>query len=191
MQVVRDGVVTGLGANGLGDLAVHEPGECGCLDPYRLRAERGGDARRAGEQIVADEDRDRVGPSGVDRRRAPPHLGLVHHVVVVEGRQMGELHDDRRRDDRGRRTGDELQLRRLDPNQSGRIDHTGQGRDRPSHRIGRAGGRTLRSRAELRAQRHQHGSESLASGFHAVQRRLGDQGVVARNDRAQRRLDLG
>ena len=37
MQVVLDWIVTGLGTDGLGDLAVHQPGKRLGLDPDRLR----------------------------------------------------------------------------------------------------------------------------------------------------------
>jgi hypothetical protein len=95
VQVVRDRIGRP-GADGLGDLPVDQPGEGTGLDAYRVDAELGGDVRRAGEEEIPDQDRDRVAPAGVGARRAPPDLGLVHHVVVVERRQVGQL-DDRRR----------------------------------------------------------------------------------------------
>ena len=75
----------------LGDLTAHQPGERARLDPHRLRAEVGGDVGGPGEQVVAGEDRDRVAPAGVGRRGTAADRGLVHHVVVVERGQVGQL----------------------------------------------------------------------------------------------------
>jgi hypothetical protein len=57
-------------------------------------AERGGERRGLGEQVVAGEDRDDVRPARVHAGHAPPGLGLVDHVVVVERSEVDEL--DRR-----------------------------------------------------------------------------------------------
>ena len=61
---------------------------------------------RAGEQVVAGEDRDDVAPAGVDARDAAPGLGLVDHVVVVERAEVHELDRDRSGDRRRRRRAD-------------------------------------------------------------------------------------
>ena len=72
VQVVLDRVAAAR-PDRLGDLAVHQPGERPRLQPHRLGPERSGDVRRPREQIVADQDRDRVGPAGVRAGRAAPH----------------------------------------------------------------------------------------------------------------------
>ena len=50
-------------------------------------------SRGAAEQEVAGEDRDVVVPAGVGGVGAAAQGGLVHHVVVVERGDVGELHD--------------------------------------------------------------------------------------------------
>ena len=67
--------------------------------------EVGQDLRGPGEQEVAGQDRDRCCPSGRSRSARPRRtIRLVHHVVVVERRQVGQL-DDRGRRDHPRRRG--------------------------------------------------------------------------------------
>ena len=56
---------------------------------------RGQDLRGPGEQEVAGQDRDGVGPPGVGALVTAADDRLIHHVVVVQGGQMGQL-------DRGR-----------------------------------------------------------------------------------------
>ena len=68
------------------------------LDAYGVGPELGGQLRGLREQEVAGEDRDVVVPAGVGRRGAAAQLGLVHHVVVVERRQVGQLDHARRGD---------------------------------------------------------------------------------------------
>ena len=75
------------------------------LDAYGLGPEVGQDVRGAGEQEVTGEDGDRVAPAGVGAGHAAPHLGLVHHVVVVQRRQVGQLDHHRRRARHPARTG--------------------------------------------------------------------------------------
>ncbi len=60
------------------------------------------------KQQVAGDDRDRVAPHRLRARHAPPHLRLVHHVVVVQRREVGDLDRLRRLDDRGVVAGTEL-----------------------------------------------------------------------------------
>ena len=57
-------------------------------------AERCGERRGAGEQVVAGEDRHDVGPAGVDARHAAARLGLVDDVVVVQRAEVDELARD-------------------------------------------------------------------------------------------------
>ena len=98
-QVVRERILARRGTQGLGDLSAHQPGERVRLDPDRLIAEVGEDLRRTGEQEVAGEDGDRVGPPGVRARVAAADRRLVHHVVVVQRGQVGQFDRHRRGDD--------------------------------------------------------------------------------------------
>ena len=84
------------GAAGLTHLARHQLGERLGDDPYRVRAEPGDEPRGRREQIVARQDRDVVAPPGVRAGCTAPHLGLVHHVVVVQRRQVHQLDDGAR-----------------------------------------------------------------------------------------------
>ena len=67
-----------------------------------LGAERRRERRRPGEQEVAGEDRDDVAPAGVHARDAPPGLGLVDDVVVVERPEVHQLDGDAAGDRVGR-----------------------------------------------------------------------------------------
>src|SRR5439155_11017107 len=80
VQVVRHRIGVAR-PHGLGDLAVYQPGEGTRLNLHRLVAQLGGELRGTGEQEVADQDRDRVPPTGVGAWRPPAYLRLVHHVV--------------------------------------------------------------------------------------------------------------
>ena len=80
----------------------------------RLREQRGdgcterrGELRRAGEQVVAREDRDDVAPARVHARDAATRLRFVDHVVVVQRPEVDELD--------GHRTGDRVVGRGADP----------------------------------------------------------------------------
>ncbi len=99
LEVVLDGILAVTRTDRLADLALAQPLERVRLDPDGLRAEIGEDARRAREEEVPGEDGDGVVPPRVRRRGAPAQLRLVHHVVVVERRQMGELDDHAGRHD--------------------------------------------------------------------------------------------
>lgn len=90
------------GAGGLLDLAADEPGERAGLDPDGLGAEVGEQVGRAGEQVVAGEDRAGVVPPDVRGLAAAPDGRLVHDVVVVQRAEVGEFDDDRGRDEPGR-----------------------------------------------------------------------------------------
>ncbi len=94
-QVVRDRVLAGQRAGRLGDLPVDQPGERVGLDADGLDAELGDHVGGAGEEVVADQDGDRVAPARVGAGRAAAHQRLVHDVVVVQRREVGEL-DHRR-----------------------------------------------------------------------------------------------
>lgn len=92
------------GTDRLADLAVHQPGERAGLDANGLGPERGDDLGGPGEQEVADEDREGVVPAGVGAQGPAPLVGLVHHVVVVQRGQVGQLdHDGRGNHSRGGR----------------------------------------------------------------------------------------
>ncbi|MPM60526.1 hypothetical protein SDC9_107377 [bioreactor metagenome] len=92
VEVRPDGVLALGGADRLGDLTLHQPGEGPRLEPDEVHAEIGDDVRGPGEQVVADQDGDAVVPHTVGAGRAAADLRLVHHVVVIEARHVGELH---------------------------------------------------------------------------------------------------
>ena len=75
------------------------------LDPHRLGAELGGELGGLREQPVAREDRHVVVPAGVRRVGTAAQRGLVHHVVVVERGEVGQLDDAGRGDAPRRRRG--------------------------------------------------------------------------------------
>jgi hypothetical protein len=89
--VVLDGVLTLGRADRLTDLPGAQPLEGARLQPHDVGAQIGRDVGGTGEEEVTGEDRDRVVPAGVGRGGAAAKLGLVHHVVVVERRQVGQL----------------------------------------------------------------------------------------------------
>ncbi len=95
-EVVVDGLVAAARADGLVELpeaqALERPG----LEEHGLGPELRHEPGRAGEQQVPGEDRDRVPPDLVGGRGAAPHGRRVHDVVVVQGREVRELHDGRR-----------------------------------------------------------------------------------------------
>ncbi len=73
------------GANRLG-ARCHRPADFG-------GGESGGQLERVGEQRVAQQDRDVASPVGRQRGPLPPHLRLVHHVVVHQRGEMDHLDD--------------------------------------------------------------------------------------------------
>ena len=99
--MVIHGAVSRARPHRLSNLTDAETLESTCLEPHRLRAEVGQDVRGAREQEIAGEDRDGVTPPGVRGFRASASRGLIHHIVVIEGREMGQLHDHGRWDDPG------------------------------------------------------------------------------------------
>ena len=94
LEVVLERVLAGRGLDGLEDLALDEPGEGLRLDAYGVR-------RRA--SAVSSEDfENRKSPvriaTWLSQRAladvgAAAQVGLVHHVVVVERGQVGQLDD--------------------------------------------------------------------------------------------------
>ncbi len=81
------------GPAGLGDLALDEPGEGVGLQRHVVDAEGGHDRGRPGEQEVADHDRHRVVPAVIGALGPSAQVGLVHHVVVIEAGDVGQLDD--------------------------------------------------------------------------------------------------
>ena len=98
VEVVLERVLAGAGLERLEDLSLDQPGEGLRLDAYGVGAQLGGQLGGLREQEVAGEDRDVVVPAGVGRHRSTAQLGLVHHVVVIERGEVGELDDARRGD---------------------------------------------------------------------------------------------
>ena len=86
-------------ADGLEDLTLDEAAERLGLDAHRVGAEPRGELRGLGEQVVAGEDRDGVVPAGVRGVGAAAQRSLVHHVVVVERSEVGQLDHARGGDD--------------------------------------------------------------------------------------------
>ena len=101
LEVVRERVLAGSRLDGLEDLPLDQAGECLGLDAYGVRAEVGGQLGGLPEEEVAGEDRDVVVPACVGGVGAAAQGRLVHDVVVVEGRHVGELDDARRGQDLG------------------------------------------------------------------------------------------
>ncbi len=83
---------------GLAHLAGNQLGECVGNHTDRVGSEQRNQPRGRGEQVVAGQDGDVVAPPGVGARRPAPHLGLVHHVVVIQRGQVHQL--DHRTGDR-------------------------------------------------------------------------------------------
>ena len=61
-EVVREGILARARADGLGDLAAHQPAERFRLDPDRLVTQISENPGRLGEQEIPGQDGDRVGP---------------------------------------------------------------------------------------------------------------------------------
>ena len=95
-EVVLLGPVDLEGRTDLGDLALGRAAQGGGQQAGDLGAERGGDGRRAGQQVVAGHDGHQVAEPAVDALDVAPDGGLVDHVVVVERGQVDELDRDRR-----------------------------------------------------------------------------------------------
>ena len=82
------------GSTGLGDLTLHQAGEGPGLQADEVDAQFGHCQGGAGEEVVADHDGHGVAPAQVGRGGTAALGGLVHDVVVVEGGDVGQLHDD-------------------------------------------------------------------------------------------------
>ena len=96
LHVRLDRAVDAAGDLDLADLAVAQGGDGPRQQARHLGAELGRELGRPGEQVVAGQDRHRVVPPVVHRLDPAAVVGLVDDVVVVQRRQMGELHRDRR-----------------------------------------------------------------------------------------------
>ena len=95
-QVVLDGVVPRPAAHRLPHLPSHQLGERLGDDPHGLRAQLGDQPRGVRKQEVAREDGDDVRPPRVRPLCAPRRMvRLVHDVVVIQRREVDELHDGR------------------------------------------------------------------------------------------------
>ena len=81
------------GAAGLAHLPRDQLSERLGDDSHRVGTQPRHQPRRRREQVVAGQDRDVVAPPGVGAGRAATHLRLVHHVVVVQRRQVHQLDD--------------------------------------------------------------------------------------------------
>src|SRR6266568_4805142 len=92
-------VLAFLRAEGLGYLPADQPPERFCLDLDGFRSESSQDLRRAREQEITGENRDRVRPPGVRTLVTPADGCLVHHVVVVQRRQVRQFDRHGGRDD--------------------------------------------------------------------------------------------
>ncbi|CQD08499.1 hypothetical protein BN970_01642 [Mycolicibacterium conceptionense] len=78
---------------GLAHLTRHQLRECVSNHTHRVGSEQRNQPRRRGEQVVTGEDRDVVAPPGIGAGRPAPHLGLVHHIVVIQRGQVDQLDD--------------------------------------------------------------------------------------------------
>ena len=86
-------VLTLAGAGGFEELAEHQTFEGLGLNLHGAGAQLGHQQRCAGEDQVTGENRDGVAPNHLGAVHAAALGGIVHHVVVVEGCQVGQLND--------------------------------------------------------------------------------------------------
>ena len=98
-QVVGDRVIAGLRPHRLVQLAQAEPLEDAGLQSDGLLAEAPDEGAGTSEEEVSGEDGDGVAPDAVGTRHPTPHHGVVHHVVVVQRGEMGDLQSLRGDDD--------------------------------------------------------------------------------------------
>ena len=77
------------------ELPQHQALEGLRLNFHGSRAQIGDQQRGTGENEVARQDGDGISPNGLSGIDAAPLGGFVHHIVMVEGRQMGEFDDYR------------------------------------------------------------------------------------------------
>jgi len=95
---VVDGVLASVGSDCLMKLAKAQP-----FEGFRLNAHGGGAESchhhgGPGEKQVAGEDGDRVAPHLVSAGSTAPGGRVVHHIVVVKGREVRQFRDHRRID---------------------------------------------------------------------------------------------
>ena len=138
LEVVGLGLVEAPGGIDLADLSVAEHGDRLRQDAADLGAEVGADLGRAGEQVVAREDRDRVVPPDVRGGNAVAGLRLVDHVVVVQGRDVDELEGDR--------GGDQARVGRVAEVAGEEREHRAEALPAGGQEVVRGGGQQLRSR---------------------------------------------
>ena len=77
------------------ELPQHQAFEGLCLNFHGSRAQIGDQQRGTRENEVTRQDGDGISPNGLGGIDAAAFGRIVHHIVVVEGRQMGELNDHR------------------------------------------------------------------------------------------------
>ena len=77
------------------ELSQHQALEGLRLNFHGSRAQIGDQQRGTGENEVARQDGDGISPNGLSGIDAAAFGCIVHHIVVVEGRQMGEFDDHR------------------------------------------------------------------------------------------------
>ena len=91
-QIVLNLILTLAGADGLAHLASDELAESLRKVLHRVSAQLRHNVAGNGEQIIACQDGDRVVPSLIRRLRAATLIRLIHHIVVIQRRQVGQLH---------------------------------------------------------------------------------------------------
>ena len=64
-----------------------------CLNFHGSRAQIGDQQGSTRENEVTRQDGDRISPNGLSGIDTAAFGRIVHHIVVVEGRQMGEFDD--------------------------------------------------------------------------------------------------
>ena len=77
------------------ELPQHQALEGLRLNFHGSRAQIGDQQRGTRENEVTRQDGDGISPNGLGGIDAAAFGRVVHHIVVVEGRQMGELNDHR------------------------------------------------------------------------------------------------
>ena len=99
LDVVLHGVLAGLRTDGLVQLAEHEALEGVGLQTDGPLAQPCHQLVRAGEEQISGQDRHRVAPHGLGARHPAAFVRVVHHIVVVERGQVGDLDRGGRGDD--------------------------------------------------------------------------------------------
>ena len=86
-------ILTLTGASGLKELTEHQTLKGLGLNLHGAGTQLGHQQRRAGEDQVAGQNCDGVAPNHLGTVHSAALGGVVHHVVVVEGCQVGQLND--------------------------------------------------------------------------------------------------